>query len=289
MTTNAIQATNSNSFKSAPPSVASREAHQKAVGVDFNELLNKALTEPGIISRAYSRFHRFSLSNQLLAAMQLEERGMSLAPVASFARWQELGRQVKNGEKALALFMPLSIKAKSKDVLEEAEDTEASKTFTHFAFKRHWFSLDQTDGADYAEPLVLPAWNAEQALTQLDVQERRFEMVNGNVQGYALDRTIAVNPLAALPHKTRFHELAHVVLGHTEKTGCWDTASLPRHIEEAEAEGVAFILCALLGLPGLAESRGYIQSWLDGETLPEKSARRIFLAAQDILAAGKSE
>jgi hypothetical protein len=224
-----------------------------------------------------------------LATIQLEERGMPLAPIASFARWQELGRQVKKGEKALALFMPLSMKAKSKDVFEEAEGTEASKTFTCFAFKRHWFSLDQTDGADYAEPLVIPAWDNKQAMSNLNIEERRFEVVNGNVQGYALERTIAVNPLAALPHKTRFHELAHVVLGHTAETGCWDTWSLPKQLKEAEAEGVAFILCSLLDLPGLAEARGYIQSWLDGETLPYKSARRIFTAAQAILAAGKSE
>lgn len=288
MTTTTIQATQTNTSSnfadvpSAPP-----EAHQKAAGVDFNELLNKALTEPGLISRAYSRFHRFSLSNQLLAAIQLEERGIPLAPIATFAHWQELGRTVMKGEKALALFMPLTVKAKKTEV--EAEETDAGKTFTRFAFKRHWFSLDQTEGEIYAEPLVIPAWDAGQALKRLNIEEKRFQMINGNVQGYALSRSIAVNPLAALPHKTRFHELAHVVLGHTEQTGCWDTASLSRHIEEAEAEGTAFVLCSLLGLPGLAESRGYIQSWLDGETLPEKSARRIFSAAQSILAAGKAD
>jgi antirestriction protein ArdC len=127
------------------------------------------------------------------------------------------------------------------------------------------------------------------AMQQLNIEEKRFAMVDGNVQGYAVVRCIAVNPLAALPHKTRFHELAHVVLGHTEQAECRDTTALPRHIQEVEAEGTAFILCALLDLPGLAESCGYIQSWLAGQELPEKSARRIFRAAQSILAAGKSE
>jgi hypothetical protein len=41
----------------------------------------------------------------------------------------------------------------------------------------------------------------------------------------------------------------------------------PRNIREVEAEGVAFILCAFFGLPGLDESRGYLQSWL-GEGAP---------------------
>ena len=126
-------------------------------------------------------------------------------------------------------------------------------------------------------------------MERLGIEECPFQLVNGNVQGYAIERSIAVSSIAALPHKTRFHELAHVVLGHTKKGGCWDTESLSRHIEEVEAEGVAYILCALLGLPGLAESRGYIQSWLGGQLLPEKSAQRIFGAAQAILIAGKPE
>lgn len=286
MATHPNQTTNINhKAVGVPPTTP--EAHQTA-GMNFMELLSRALNEPGIVSQAYSRFHRFSMSNQILATIQLQGRGMPLSPIASYSHWQTLGRQVRKGERALALYMPISIKQRDKDT-ETGNEIETGKVFTRFKFARNWFALDQTDGEHYEEPLAIPSWDAEQALVGLDVREQRFEMVNGNVQGYALDRSIAVSPVAALPHKTRFHELAHVVLGHTEKEGCWDTACLPRHIEEAEAEGVAFILCALLDLPGLAESRGYIQSWLDGETLPEKSARRIFSAAQSILAAGKTE
>lgn len=80
-----------------------------------------------------------------------------------------------------------------------------------------------------------------------------------------------------------------MVLGHTGQGGCFDTETLSRHMEEVEAEATAYMLCALLGLPGLAEARGYIQSWLGGQLLPEKSAQRIFGAAQTILAAGKPE
>jgi hypothetical protein len=36
----------------------------------------------------------------------------------------------------------------------------------------------------------------------------------------------------------------------------------------------------------MAESRGYIQNWLDGTDFPEKSARRVFSAADKILKAG---
>jgi hypothetical protein len=49
-------------------------------------------------------------------------------------------------------------------------------------------------------------------LQVLNVSEEPFALADGNCQGYARQRTIAVSPLAELPHKTRFHELAHVVL-----------------------------------------------------------------------------
>jgi hypothetical protein len=51
---------------------------------------------------------------------------------------------------------------------------------------------------------------------------------------------------------------------------------------------VAYILCSVLALPGLTESRGYIQGWLAGGEISDKSAQRIFGAADKILKAGKA-
>lgn len=101
-----------------------------------------------------------------------------------------------------------------------------------------------------------------------------------------MGRTLAINPLAALKHKTRFHELAHIVLGHTADKELTDTAIPPRALAEVEAEATAFLLCAILNLPGLDEARGYIQHWLASESLPDAASRRIFVAANGILKAG---
>ena len=99
---------------------------------------------------------------------------------------------------------------------------------------------------------------------------------------------IAISPLNPLKHKTRFHELAHGVLGHTaEGRDMTDTPQTARDLREVEAEGVAYILCALLDLPGQAESRDYIQAWIGGYELPEKSAKKIFGAADKIMKAGQ--
>ena len=122
----------------------------------------------------------------------------------------------------------------------------------------------------------------------MNITEIRFDLADGNCQGYAKERSIAVSPIAALPHKTRFHELAHVVLGHTSENVMQDDERTPRDIREVEAESVAYICCSVLDLPGLVESRGYIQAWLAGNEVTDKSAQRIFGAAEKILKAGKA-
>lgn len=53
-----------------------------------------------------------------------------------------------------------------------------------------------------------------------------------------------------------------------------------------ETEGVALLCCESLGLPGAEFSRGYIQHWNQGQGVNERSAQRIFRAADQILRAG---
>jgi antirestriction protein ArdC len=111
--------------------------------------------------------------------------------------------------------------------------------------------------------------------------------LNGNIQGFAHSREIAVNPLAGLPHKTTFHEIAHIVLGHTTSERLVDSEQTARHVHEVEAESVALICCETLGLEGSDFCRGYIQHWLKTEKeIPNQSAARIFAAATSILKAG---
>jgi hypothetical protein len=74
----------------------------------WGELLQKAVTEPGVISRAFSRFHNYSLGNQLLALQPCQMRHIEPGPIATFPRWKELGRHVRKGEKALTLCMPIT-------------------------------------------------------------------------------------------------------------------------------------------------------------------------------------
>lgn len=249
---------------------------------NWNEVLKSALAEPGRISAAYSAFHSYSLGNQLAAMWQLSARNMAIAPIASYKAWQDKGRQVIKGAKAIELCMPVTCKGEK----ESSEGGKEAFTFSRFIWKKNWFSLDQTEGADYIHEVKTPTWNKAAALIALDITECTFELVDGNCQGYAKARQIAVNPLALMPWKTTFHEFAHVVLGHTVEQTMADSAITPKDIRELEAEGVAFLLCSLLGLPGVEEARGYMQSWYKGAAIPEKSAQRIMGTADKILKAG---
>ena len=268
--------------------------HPRAVGNqdqqqgDMTALLQEVLTRPGVVNAAYRAFHNYSLGNQMLAAVQLSIKGLPLSPIASFNAWREKGRFVKKGEKAISLFMPISVKRRAaKDATAADAESGEGRSYSVYMLRPNWFSLEQTEGEEFAPELVVPQWDAALAMAALDITEEPFEQLLGNRMGYALGRTIGISPLNPLKHKTRFHEMAHVVLGHTTEGDMSDGPETARHIVEAEAEGVAYILCALLDLPGQAESRYFVQRWLDGRELPEKSAKKIFGAADRIMKAGQ--
>ena len=214
-------------------------------------LLREAVEKPGVILQAYSSFHGYSIGNCVVAFLQCRARGISPGPIANYKRWQELGRQVRKGEKALTLCMPVTRKAKRNDTDEERDPAgDEESVYTFFVYRARWFVLSQTEGVDI-EPQPIPGWEKDQALRELGITQELFEATNGNMQGYsAPGRKIAINPVAQLPHKTLLHELAHQVLGHVADQTLIEGEGLPRNLREAEAESVALICCEALGLQG---------------------------------------
>jgi antirestriction protein ArdC len=251
----------------------------------WSALLVEAVNKPGLIMQAYSAFHQYSVGNQLLALVQCQMRGLQPGPINTFPKWKELGRIVKRGERALMLCMPITRKRRDEDADEE-------QTFTSFIYRARWFVLTQTEGQQL-EPSTIPEFDAERAIAALGIERVPFDHTDGNVQGFARKRQIAINPLAQLPYKTLFHEMAHVIL-HTSEGDFSDTETRPRSLCEVEAEAVALLCCESLGLDGANFCRGYIQNWLrrgvegNAEAIPEKSAQKIFRAADHILRAGRA-
>lgn len=248
----------------------------RAPPLSWRSVLRQAVNTPGLVHEAYQRFHQYSLHNQLLVMSQCVDRGVTIGPLATFKQWQALGRYVRRGEKALTLCVPITIPT-NKDPAGETE--EAVRTF--FTYRARWFTLCQTEGAEY-EPVGTPDWYEPRALNKLGITLVHFEHLDGNSQGYALaGRRIAINPVAALPHKTLFHELGHVLLKHPEDN------NTPRPLKEAMAEAVALLCCEALDLPGTEYARGYIQNWLRGTEFTEENSQHIIRAAQQIIEAGE--
>jgi len=259
---------------------------------DWGMLFKSILDQPGRLADYYSLFHRYSLGNQALAIGQLCSMGVQIGPISSFNGWKKLGRKVKKGAKAIGLWMPVV----KKQVVLKDDGTQEEKVSRFFIMKNNWFALSQTEpidpnGAGMTVVPETPKWDKVRALNGLGIKEVPFSEVNGNAQGFARPThgEIAINPLAAMPWKTLFHEIAHCLL-HSKEAQMVDGGEANYAIEEAEAEAVAFLCCATLGLPGLDESRGYIQNWLGSEKQTEefakKSAARVFSAADKILKAG---
>ena len=61
------------------------------------------------------------------------------------------------------------------------EDSDEEHTFTSFVYMARWFVLGQTDGQEL-EPITIPEWDAERALTALSIERIPFDHTDGNVK-----------------------------------------------------------------------------------------------------------
>jgi hypothetical protein len=244
------------------------------------DLLIEAVQTPGTIARCYSAFWSYSLGNQLAALSQCETRSIQPGPIATYAGWQALGRQVSKGQRAIWLCQPVTRCRTTED------GDDVGDAYTLFVWRPRWFVLAQTEpipGREYAPP-ELPGWDRARALDALDVREESFAHLNGNAQGYSKPgRVLAINPVAAHPERTTFHELGHIVCGHLD-----DRYDLPTPTMEVEAEAVSYLCADSLQLGGADQARGYIQHYLArGGCLDEGTARRIYRATDASLQAGR--
>lgn len=253
--------------------------------VDF---LNRGIKEPGYISKSYSMFkHTLSISNSIIVAFQCAALNIPCGPSDTFKGWNAKNRRVMKGQKGLFVWHPRDNYIKKVDE-NTGEDTWVKTTGKHFILKPTRYVLAQTEGEDFVEP-DFGDFNVGDAIVELEIEPVPFTMDDGNCMGYARGRTFAVNPLGDHQLATTLHEMAHIVLGHTEETMLVDGGDrTPRDIAELEAEGTAMIVLDIMGVDDVAQSRGYMQRWniQNLDAIPDKSAHRIFSAANQIVRAG---
>jgi hypothetical protein len=233
-----------------------------------------------------ARFHHYSPANVLLILCQRPDA----TRVAGYRAWQAVGRQVRRGERGIAILAPCTYAVRADDEPEPACD-EPRRVLRGFKVA-HVFDLAQTDGHPLPDlrPALLdgdaPAglWDALAAqVTAAGFALERGDCwpANGRTDHAARTVTVRNDVSAAQAAKTLAHELAHVLLHDgTEYTlGC-------RGLVEVEAESVAYVVSTASGMPTDAYTLPYVAHWADGNINAIKAtADRVISTAHAILSA----
>jgi len=192
---------------------------------------------------------RWSFGNQLLALLS------GTADARGFRQWQEAGRSVKKGAKAIYILGPVRkrVKRKTRNEAGETKD-EFSDVLVGF-MPVPVFRFEDTEGRD------LPVYQPRDPPPLLELAENfgmnvQYERLAPGVYG-ATDHTNKTILLATEDHDVFFHELAHSIHRSFEpKTG---------HGQEPEAETIAQLVAATLarlyGRPADNFSWNYIAAY----------------------------
>jgi hypothetical protein len=259
----------------------------------YETLINKALTEPGTINKAFSLFHDYSFSNSLLAYFQMQARGLDVTPIGTFRKWKSLGKTVAKKSKALAILYPVFSSFWKDDEVKNEDGTITKKRvkityISGFQVHHEHFALSQCKeyGQEQEQRIDLKIEWAR-VLNDLKIKQVAWDTIEGNAQGYArpMQRELAINPLCTSRDKTMVHEIAHVLL-HGNDDEFIDNKVLSRNIKEVQAEMVAFLVMSMLGVTDeevLSESRGYIQNWLKDGKIEPSETKQVMRAVDKIL------
>jgi len=213
--------------------------------------------------RVQARFHRYSFQNTVLIALQCPEA----TRVAGYRTWQQLGRQVRSGERGIAIFAPIR-----RRVEVESDDDDCPSVVRVLESFRvvYVFDIAQTDGPPL--PAVTGRLSGDEptgATARLDRVATalgfRVEVVNlpDGVDGSCSSRdgVIRIDARISAAHRvvTEIHELAHAVLHPNGYAGT------PRPQAELEAESVAYMVAQHLGLDSAETTFGYVAHWGGGD------------------------
>ncbi len=209
-----------------------------------------------------AKFHHYSFGNCMMIARQNPDATY----VAGFRRWQQLGRQVKQGEKGIAILAPLVSRKK-----DDAKGDEGEKTV--FGFRAvHVFDISQTDGEELPQ-LAGVGGDAGDNLARLEMLvakhniELEYAPLDGATDGLSTSGKIIVDD--SLPLAERFAVLAHELAHELLHKGARRTETT-KTVRETEAEAVAYVVCRAVELDTASRSTDYIQLYRgDSETLQE--------------------
>ena len=214
--------------------------------------------------RVCSKFHHYSINNQILILMQT---GGTASQVAGYRKWQSLGRQVRKGEHAITIISPMQFKKESSD--PDADDE--IKTL----FKASYvFDISQTDGDDL--PSLVEELTDDDASYDAIIEKLiKFSSVPVSFTSdlpegvYGCfspsEMSIKVRDTISRSHRTKtlVHEICHSIFDADPKS------KTDRETKEVRAESCAYCVCSALGLDTSDYSFGYIAGYSSGKDMKE--------------------
>lgn len=233
-----------------------------------------------------AKFHSYSLNNVLLLLGQ----NRWVTRVAGYRKWQELGRQVRKGEKSLKIFGYASKVIQEKDKAAGLEEVRKAYYPTLSVF-----DISQTEPIPGADPIPEVATQLQgddpagiQAATRSYLESLGWTVTietlrgpNGYTMTDGSKKIVLADGLSeAQAAKTLLHEAAHALL-HADTE---DTRENGRQLREIEAESTAYIVAGALGIDSSPYSIGYLAGWSDLDTeLIKSTARNVIDCAHKII------
>lgn len=213
-----------------------------------------------------SKFYNYSVNNCILIAMQRPDA----TRVAGYRAWQQkFGRQVKKGEKAIKIIAPIPRSFKKE--VKNADGTAEEKDIKFMSYRvTSVFDISQTEGKELPSIAVemLSDPGAEHRCERLFNRIARlapvpveFKEIEGGCKGYFSPSGMKIVIKEGMTNvqslKTLVHEVAHSLM---HGKGCKYEASDAR-TKEVQAESVAYVVCARLGIDTSEYSFGYVAGW----------------------------
>ena len=229
-----------------------------------------------------ARFHTYSPSNVLLILAQRP----TATRVAGLRTWNSLGRRVNKGEHGIRVIVP---------ILRRDDDTDDNERRVVGFSVGVTFDVSQTSGdpIDPIEPQLLtgaaPDGIADKVTNLIETEG--FTVVYGDCRpanGLTswITNTVTIRddlePLAQL--KTLLHEAGHVIAHRPQDDA--DEGFTCREVKEIEAESIAFIVAATLGIDTSTYSFPYVAHWMAGVgelAAVQATAERVITHARHIL------
>ena len=246
--------------------------------------------------RTMSRFHRYSVNNTLLIAMQRPDA----THIAGFSSWRnQFGRHVRKGEKGIQIIAPTPYKKKI-DAVKVDPDTKApildqngNAIMEEIEIKIPMFrvvsvfDVSQTEGRPLPEIVSDLTGDVQQYDTFMEALHRSspvpvsIESIAPTTDGYFSLTEQSITIRAGMSEVqtvcATVHEIVHAKLhnyGNTN-TQSEQPEEIPKkdqRTKEVEAESIAYAVCQYYGIETAENSFGYIAGWSKGKELSELRA-----------------